>query len=266
MYITNRPDVAGVADKSGVDRIMIDLEKLGKETRQQGWNSIISDHNFDDIPKVKKELKSADLLVRINPMNENTKKEIDDAISLGADMLMLPFFKTADEVSSFISMVGKRVRTSLLLETKEAVDNIEEVHIGLNDLSHSYNANFLFQMFPMGVVDHIVEKLKAHGINNYGIGGIARLNHGLVPAEDVIAEHYRLGSKCAILSRAFCNADKIADVCEIEKLFTYEIKRIRDLEQEVAQFDSATFEYCRQRFNSKVQAVAEELNRQKVLG
>ena len=275
MYITNRPDVAGVADKSGVDRIMIDLEKLGKETRQQGWNSIISDHNFDDIPKVKKELKSADLLVRINPMNENTKKEIDDAISLGADMLMLPYFKTADEVSSFISMVGKRVRTSLLLETKEAVDNIDEilsvsdideVHIGLNDLSHSYNANFLFQMFPMGVVDHIVEKLKAHGINNYGIGGIARLNHGLVPAEDVIAEHYRLGSKCAILSRAFCNADKIDDVCEIEKLFTYEIKRIRDLEQEVAQFDSATFEYCRQRFNSKVQAVAEELNRQKVLG
>ena len=30
MYITNRPDVALIAEKYGVDRIWIDLETLGK--------------------------------------------------------------------------------------------------------------------------------------------------------------------------------------------------------------------------------------------
>ena len=33
MYITNRPDVALIAEKYGVDRIWIDLETLGKEER-----------------------------------------------------------------------------------------------------------------------------------------------------------------------------------------------------------------------------------------
>ena len=36
MYITNRPDVALVAEKYGVDRIWVDLETLGKEKRQEG--------------------------------------------------------------------------------------------------------------------------------------------------------------------------------------------------------------------------------------
>ena len=34
-YITNRPDVAIIAEKYGVDRIWIDLERLGKEERQK---------------------------------------------------------------------------------------------------------------------------------------------------------------------------------------------------------------------------------------
>ena len=35
MYITNRVDVALVAEKYGVDRIWVDLETLGKEERQK---------------------------------------------------------------------------------------------------------------------------------------------------------------------------------------------------------------------------------------
>ena len=36
-----------------------------------------------------------------------------------------------------------------------------------------------------------------------GFGGIARLGFGMLPAEHVIAEHYRLGSTAVILSRSF---------------------------------------------------------------
>ena len=54
------------------------------------------------------------------------------------------------------------------------------------------------------------------------------------PAEYVIREHYRLGSTCAILSRAFCNADKMNNVSEIEQLFATEMIRIRKAEEEAA--------------------------------
>ena len=47
-YITNRPDVALIAEKYGVDRIWIDLETLGKAERQPG-NTVKSNHKISDI-------------------------------------------------------------------------------------------------------------------------------------------------------------------------------------------------------------------------
>lgn len=273
MYITNKPEIASIADRSGVDRIMIDLEKLGKEKRQKNWNSVISDHCQEDIINVKRVVKKSKIIARVNPINENSAEEIEKVIAYGADIVMLPYFKSVEEVEIFISVVRKRVRTCLLLETKEAVEavdeilsveGIDEVHIGLNDLSHSYGADFLFQLFPMGIVDYIVGKLKEHQLSDYGIGGIARLNNGLIPAEDVIAEHYRLGSNGAILSRAFCDTEKTDDVAEIERIFVSGVDRIRRLEEKVSRFDDELFEYCRKKFNAKVQTVAEKLSAQEV--
>ena len=34
MYITNRPDVAAIAERHGVDRIFVDMEYIGKAERQ----------------------------------------------------------------------------------------------------------------------------------------------------------------------------------------------------------------------------------------
>ena len=53
MYITNRPDVALIAEKYGVDRIWIDLETLGKEERQKGMNTVKSNHTVDDVRRIK---------------------------------------------------------------------------------------------------------------------------------------------------------------------------------------------------------------------
>ena len=43
MYITNNPQIAKIADDTGVDRIWIDLEQLGKEERQKGMNTVKSE-------------------------------------------------------------------------------------------------------------------------------------------------------------------------------------------------------------------------------
>lgn len=55
------------------------------------------------------------LLVRINPIHEATKEycsskeEIDIAIANGADIIMLPFSKTLNEVAQFLTYVDGRV-------------------------------------------------------------------------------------------------------------------------------------------------------------
>ncbi len=240
MYITNSPDVARIADRAGVDRIFIDLEQYGKQKRQGNWDSVKSKHSIEDIPKVKAVLKNAELLVRTDPVFDGLEEEIEGVLSCSPDVIMLPYFKTVAEVEKFLSMVGGRAKTSLLVETKEAQEKlddilslggIDEIHIGLNDLSHSHGKRFLFEELADGTVDELVGRIKSHGIERFGFGGIASLGKGLLPAERIIPEHYRLGSTCAILSRAFCDTSKVTDLGEIERIFTDGVKAVREFEK-----------------------------------
>ena len=242
MYITNRPDVALIAEKYGVDRIWIDLETLGKEERQKGMNTVKSNHTVDDVRRIKPLLFTSEMLVRVNPWNENSEKEIEDVVTSGADIIMLPMWKSAAEVTKFLSVVDGRCRTTLLLETKEAVEcldevlangGMDEIHIGLNDLHLSYGMTFMFEPLANGTVEMLCEKIRKKGLP-YGFGGIARLGTGDLPAEKVIMEHYRLGSTRAILSRSFCDVSKMSDAGEIEKVFKENMEALRTYEDKVS--------------------------------
>ena len=241
MYITNKPDVALVAEKYGVDRIWIDLETIGKEERQKNMNTVKSKHKISDIKRIKPLLSTSEMLVRVNPLNMDSKKEIDAVISAGADIIMLPMWKTVEEVKNFLNIVDGRCRTTLLLETKEAVgcldkvlDNggMDEFHIGLNDLHLSYGLTFMFELLADGTVERLVKKIGNRGLP-YGFGGIARLGTGELPAEKIIVEHYRLGSTRAILSRSFCNTDIVADIEDIEEIFKKNMKNLRNFEKKI---------------------------------
>lgn len=111
MYITNRPEIAQIAESAGVDRIFVDMEYIGKSDRQGGMDTVQSHHTLEDVNIISKSIKKADLLVRVNPIHEATdqytssKEEIDGAITNGADIVMLPFFKTLNEVEKFIGYV-----------------------------------------------------------------------------------------------------------------------------------------------------------------
>lgn len=238
MYITNRPEIAAIADRNGVDRIFLDLEIIGKVERQRHLDTVISRHSVGDIVHLMPYLKHAQLLVRTNPVHDGSKEEIDRVIACGPDIVMLPFFKTKDEVRRFLSFVDGRARTCLLFETPQAVehvdeilelDGIDEVYIGLNDLHLGYHLKFMFELLTNGTVDSLCRKFREKGIP-YGFGGIASLGQGLLPSEHVIAEHYRLGSTSAILSRSFCNTDKMTDLNKINELFFLGIRDIREYE------------------------------------
>lgn len=267
MYITNKEDIAKIAEASGVDWIFIDLELRGKKERQGHLDTVISNHRLEDVKKIKQVLTRSKLLVRVNPIYKNSKEEIDRVIDDGCNIVMLPYFKTAEEVKTFIDIIDGRAEVCLLVETTEAVEKIDSIlaiggidyiHIGLNDLHIGYKKDFMFELLTDGTVEKICNKIKSKGIS-YGFGGIARIGYGILPAEYVIAEHYRLGSSMAILSRSFCNIDKFVNLDEVKEVFISGIDDIRKLENELKSKSKDYFQMNKKIVFERVQQIVNML-------
>lgn len=270
MYITNNPVVARIAENAGVDWIFIDMEVIGKAFRQSGLNTVQNHHTVDDIKRIRKAIKKSKLLVRVNPIHDavdnypSSKDEIDASIEAGADILMLPYFKTVEEVKTFIRLVNGRAKTLLLLETVEAANLIDEIlevpgidmiHLGLNDMHLELGMKFMFELLADGTVERLGDKIKAKGIP-FGFGGIATLDGGALQGSMVLKEHVRLGSSMVIVSRSFCNTEIITDLNEVKRIFDTGISDLRALEKEVLQADAAYLEENRKAVVAAVNKIA----------
>ncbi len=267
MYITNDAMIAKAAESAGVDRVFIDLETLNKKERQFGRNTFITTHVAEDVKLIRSVIDKSELLVRVNPVNINSKDEIDKVVSYGADIIMLPMFKTANEVKDFISIVDGRCRTMLLIEHKDAVENlddilkvkgIDEFHIGLNDLHISMGKKFMFELIADGTVDKIMKKVKEKGYP-IGFGGVSRLGTGLLPADIILAEHYRLGSNGVILSRGFTEGMDFDNEKCVRKHFYDNIFAIREKEKSFNIHDESFFSLMH---NKLVESVKSIINRE----
>ncbi len=273
MYITNSRDIAVIAENAGVDRVFIDMEYIGKEERQAGLDSVKSHHTVADVANVRKAMKRSELLVRVNPIHRKnadcvgSEYEIESVIDAGADVIMLPMYKTVAEVEEFVRIVNGRAKTMLLNETAEAceiidtvlkINEVDEIHIGLNDLHLAKKKKFMFELLTDGTVDTLCAKMNNSG-KKYGFGGIARIGYGLLPSEYVIGEHYRLGSSAAILSRSFCNANSVTDIDTIERLFMTEVEKIRETEQRISRFTSDDFDKNRRIVEELVLKIASNM-------
>lgn len=273
MYITKDPQIATIAENAGVDRIFLDMEYIGKEKRQANLDSVKSHHTVADIKKIRSTVKKSKVLVRVNPIHEattdycNSEDEIKAVLDSGADVIMLPMYRTMDEVELFLKAVDGRAITQLLAETPEAcnmmsqitrIPEVDEIHIGLNDLHLACHKKFMFELLSEGTVDHICNQITQEN-KKFGFGGIARIGYGLLPAEYIIKEHYRLGSTCAILSRAFCNVDKMQNIEQINDLFKNEMCRIRQVEKEASTLNASSFEENRKQVIKIVQKIISEM-------
>ena len=270
MYITNNPVVARIAENAGVDGIFLDMEVIGKAFRQSGLNTVQNHHTVDDIKRIRKAIKKSKLLVRVNPIHNavdnypSSKDEIDASIEAGADILMLPYFKTVEEVKTFIHLVNGRAKTLLLLETVEAanlidkileVPGIDMIHLGLNDMHLELGMKFMFELLADGTVERLGDKIKAKGIP-FGFGGIATLDGGALQGSMVLKEHVRLGSSMVIVSRSFCNTEIITDLNEVKRIFDTGISDLRALEKETSQADAAYLEENRKAVVAAVNKIA----------
>lgn len=235
ILITKDLDLAILADICGVDIIMVDLEILGKKERQGHLNTVISEHKIEDVAKIKSVLSNSNLMVRINPINENSELEIDDVIIRGADLVMLPMFTSALEVQKFISFVNGRAKTVLLLETPQAMVRIDEIltikgidriHIGLNDLHLGMGLKFMFELLSGGIIEYLSKKIISRGIK-FGFGGIARIGKGTLDSSLILSEHFRLNSTMVILSRDFHGYSQNYKDVKNNLDLKYEVEQIR---------------------------------------
>lgn len=231
--ITDQTGFAMEAEKAGVERIMIDLEKNGKAQRQLGRGLFISEHSIESAYRMKAALQDSSLVVRVNTLTGASGEEIEAVVESGADYIMLPYFHMIDEVRKFLAIVSGRAKTILLVETQEAVEilpdvirerGFSEVHIGLNDLSISMGHKVIFEPLCSGMIDSLSTLIRKEGIP-FGFGGIARLSGNGLPvnAERVLGEQVRLGASVGWLGRSFRGdmedkrrPDELAD--EIKKL------------------------------------------------
>lgn len=231
-YITNNIFEAKIVDRLGVDWIFIDLEKIGKKERQIGRDTVLSSHSVSDIRKIKKHLNYSKILVRCNPIWNNSAKEIEELNSIeGINMVMLPYFKKVNEVEEFLNYLDtSKIEPALLIETIEAVENLDKilklfpfkyVHIGLNDLHIQRGTKSMFEPFTDGFISEIVSILNDNN-QRFGIGGIGKIGSKLIPTPNcLINEHVRLKSTGLILSRSFKGSFNL----ESKELFELELSK-----------------------------------------
>jgi hypothetical protein len=257
IQITNDAAFAQRCDALGGFRLFVDLERLGKAERQAGRNTFISVHQVADVARIRAVLRRSPLMVRVNPLHEGTRAEVDAVLAEGADLVMLPMFARPRELREFSDIVGGRAPIVPLLETAAALQSVEdwaatpglqEIFVGLNDLHISLGCRFMFEPLADGRVAGVGDVARRHGLP-FGFGGIARVDEGLLPGRDVVGEHLRLGSRSVILSRTF-HRDAGMD-------FEREIAALREAEEALAARSPEQVQADARRVAARIRAIAD---------
>lgn len=208
------PQLIKRLDEAGIDRIGIDIERNGKRERQASISgSRISNHEIDHLKLLKNIVKKADIFIRINPLHSGSLNEINQSLSLGADVIMIPYFTSASEVSNFVQLVAGRAKIVLLLETAQAmlqlpvivaIPGLSEIMVGLNDLHLSLGLKNPFEVITAGYLQNIAKQVLEAGLS-FGFGGLARVDDVTlpIPSDFIYSQYSRLGANSAWLSRSF---------------------------------------------------------------
>ena len=211
LYFSNNSKIIEILDPiKEIDTVFIDLEINGKRARQANTNSFISDHIINDISKVKKISFNTIVGARINPMSIHSKIEINDCINRGAEVIMLPMFKSTDEVFKCLDIINGRCKLDLLFETPESLleiykfplNEIRFVHFGINDISLALKYKNMFECLVSGILEIPTKYLNSKE-QIFGIGGVGVYNAKPISPKLIIEMHKYYSSSRVILSRNF---------------------------------------------------------------
>jgi len=212
--ISNKPNEIKIALDAGIQRVMIDLEKETKIDRQKGKGLFLTDHTINDLITCTSSTNCNCVVVRINSIHEHTKAEID-AICNNSNVqyIMLPYFKSMQEIDIFLKHLPSSVKSILLFENYQSIalaqniiDNfkIDEAFIGLNDLALSLKYNSIFKIFEEPTIYRTLEMFKNAGIP-FGLGGVGNMLLKNLPIQPDLFFLFQLclGCERGLLSRNF---------------------------------------------------------------
>ncbi|HBN77178.1 MAG TPA: aldolase [Planctomycetaceae bacterium] len=265
--IVNDPEIAKYICEIEDVWPFVDLEYIGKMKRQSHVESWKSHHSMEDVSLIREAVPDAHLLVRVNPLNETSGREIDEVIARGADTIMLPMFHDIDTLARFYDLLDGRVEVLPLFETAgairmmpEAIERlpIEALHIGLNDLHLDLGLTWMFECISKGHLEEAAAALRAAG-TRFGIGGIAQVGKGVLNAECVLREHVRLGSNATILSRSFHGFSKTKNELVENVDFSSEVEKLRFVFAESSQMSPEFLEENRNEMRQKTQEIVRSM-------
>ncbi|HVL04830.1 MAG TPA: hypothetical protein VM388_02515, partial [Acidimicrobiales bacterium] len=184
--------------------------RRGKGRRQAGVDTQINADTPDDLAAVRA-AQPGTVLCRVNRWSRWTPAEIDLAVGLGADEVLLPMVRRPDEVDAALDVVGGRCGLGILVETTEAVRRVDQlverplsrVYVGLNDLMIDRGGGPLFLALVDGTVDRVAAAAAGAGIA-FGAAGLTLPDAGRpVPCRLVLGALARAGASFTFLRRSF---------------------------------------------------------------
>jgi hypothetical protein len=207
LVFTVDPRFASDCVGAGAAGVIVDWERRGKARRQAGEDTQINGDTPADLARVRAATPGR-LLCRVNGYGPWTAAEVDLAVRLGADEVLLPMVRTPEQVDSALDAVAGRAGLGILVETQGAVERVEElaarplsrVYLGLNDLRIDRGSTELFA--PL--VDGTADRVRAACTAPFGVAGLTRPDAGWpVPSRLLSAELARLGASFTFLRRSF---------------------------------------------------------------
>ena len=195
------------AVQAGIPSIVIDWECKGKQLRQQNYDTQINAHTLTDLDHVRQST-DAHLICRINQIGSHTPSEVERAIRVGADEILVPMIRTPDEVELVLKIADQKVPIGILIETIDAVDcakslsrfPLSRVYVGLNDLAIERKSRNLF----LPITDGTIDSLRPYFSCPFGFAGLTLPDLGHpIPCSLIIAELLRLEASFSFLRRSF---------------------------------------------------------------
>lgn len=192
---------------AGMDGMILDLERRGKEARQEDFDTQISVHDLRDLEWLRAHY-DGPIICRVNGGDEISAAEVRGALALGADEILLPMITRVDQVQTVLDWLGTSARLGIMLETREALGiagalsrcRISRAYVGLNDLAISLGNRSIFR----AMVDGTVEALRARFDLPFGVAGLTHPALGSpIPSSLLLAEMKRLDAHFSFLRRSF---------------------------------------------------------------
>lgn len=193
--------------------VVVDWEWRGKQARQQGatrqvgTDTQISADTPADLLRVRAAV-DVPVICRVNAPGPLTGEEVEQALDLGADEVLVPMVRRPEEVEHVLRLVDGRAGVGVMVETVDAVATaprlarlpISRAYVGLVDLALDRGSPSIFH----ALVDGTVERVREAFTVPFGFGGLTLPGLGApVPTLLLLGEMSRLDCQFSFLRRSF---------------------------------------------------------------